>query len=82
MEGDGFSFFFVFKVFSLSRVISSLFDFRKYWYVFIKEFCRGFLKDFVRNEIFKLFLVSFRGNFSSKNRRILAILKEIRYMSF
>lgn len=55
MEGDGPSSSSAFKVSSLSRVTSSSLDPRKHWYVLTKEFCRGFLKDFARNEIFKSF---------------------------
>ena len=40
---------------SLSRVTSSSLDPRKHWYVLTKEVCRGYPKDFARNEIFKSF---------------------------
>lgn len=43
------------KVSRLSRVTSSSLDPRKHWYVLTKEVCRGYPKDFARNEIFKSF---------------------------
>lgn len=50
-----------FNISSFSRVISLLFDFRKYWYVFKKEICGVRLADFLRNEIFRRFFDEIRS---------------------
>ena len=55
MVGDEPSSSSAFNVSSLSRVTSSSLDPRKHWYVLTKEVCRGYPKDFARNEIFKSF---------------------------